>query len=123
MPLNKCLKCGKRCIGDYCFQHKPRTPMKQTGRLRHEAPKSRQKREQTAKEWHEANPPNEYGQWECYLKISTFCLQWVDEETLNREHVFSKTRRPDLKYDISNIKPACSPCNELKGSRNAKEFT
>lgn len=93
--------------------------------IRHEAPKTRQKRVQTAKAWHEANPPDEYGYWDCYLKISPGCYVRVNLQTLNREHVKPKTRHPELKYEVTNIKPACPPCNALKESRdleNIKEY-
>lgn len=26
--MNKCKKCGKNCVGEWCFSHKPRKPLK-----------------------------------------------------------------------------------------------
>lgn len=91
-------------------------------RLKPISDKSRAKRDATNKEWFALNPSDENGQWKCYLHISPNCYGWVNASTLKIEHVKSKVRRPDLKYTVSNLKPACGPCNELKGSRDVEEL-
>ncbi len=98
-----------------------RSTLKRVSRLRTEAVKTRQKRQQTTREWDKANPPDHTGRWECYLKIAPNCHGTVTKETLNREHTLSKARHPEAKYDITKIKPACPPCNALKGSQEVKE--
>lgn len=95
--------------------------MKRTRRIRFEAPKTGAKREAVSAEWFKTNPPDAYGEWKCYLQISPNCHKKVDRGTLNIEHMNSKARRPDQKHDLDNLKPACSPCNELKGSLSADE--
>lgn len=77
---------------------------------------------QTRKEWVDNNPPDASGQWECYLQMSPDCLKRITLDTLNVEHMESRARRPDLRFEQSNLAPACGPCNELKGSRSAAEL-
>lgn len=89
--------------------------------MRKEAVKTRAKRQATSTAWFKLNPPDEFGRWECYLQISDRCPRWVTIETLNIEHVLSKARRPDLKHDLNNLRPACGYCNELKQSLSAEE--
>lgn len=76
------------------------------------------------KEWIATHPPlntKTYpGYWRCYLQISPDCLRKLDESTLTLDHVQARSRRPDLRYDPKNLKPCCSPCNMLKGSRSLK---
>ena len=72
--------------------------------------------------WFEQNSPDKDGFWDCYLQIAESCLKRVDRRTLNLEHVKAKVRHPDLKYDIYNIRPACRPCNKLKGSQDLDEI-
>lgn len=72
--------------------------------------------------WLATNPPDAYGEWKCYLNISPHCFRRVDIGTLNIEHVRSKVRRPDLRHDLSNMKPACPACNALKGSKDVENF-
>lgn len=72
--------------------------------------------------WFEQNPPDKDGYWDCYLQIAESCQRRVDRRTLNLEHAKSKARRPDLRYDITNIRPACRPCNKLKGSENLEDI-
>lgn len=77
-----------------------------------------EKRLKLRDEWFELNPPDKEGYWYCYLRISPNCPYRLDKKTVQQEHVLSKTRRPDLKYDVTNLRPACDPCNKLKGSLN-----
>jgi len=34
----KCKNCGHNCEGDYCFRHKPRSPLPKIGKKKQEAP-------------------------------------------------------------------------------------
>lgn len=94
------------------MRHKPRKPIPKENK------KTKQKRIQTTKEWFDKNPPDVYGRWTCYLQISPDCYRKVNKHTINLEHTKSKVRHPELKYDVDKIKPACPPCNKMKGSRD-----
>jgi len=74
------------------------------------------------KEWISNNPPNHQGYWECYLKIAPDCLGSIDIDQLTLDHVVSRTRSPDKRRNQTNFKPACGPCNQLKGSRDLEEL-
>lgn len=114
--MPRCKYCKKRSYNEYCFRHKPRKPINK------ESTKTKQKRIDVSKEWYDQNPPDEFGYWDCYLKISPSCYLRVNQKTINLEHVKSKVRRPDLKYDVKNLKAACSPCNKMKSSKNLEDI-
>lgn len=71
------------------------------GRIAKEWVKSRQ-------EWIGAHP----GPWKCYI-----CNTPLDIDTLTLDHVKSRSRRPDLRFDQDNLMPCCWSCNEKKGSK------
>lgn len=72
--------------------------------------------------WIRKHPAPIRGQyWECYLQIHEWCPKLLTIETLTLDHVVSRTRDPSLRYTQSNLRPACMPCNELKGSRSLDE--
>lgn len=116
MKQSICNYCG----GDnhtslMCFK-KPRR------RIKPISDKNKLKEQQTKREWFDLNPPNEKGLWFCYLGISPDCPRKLTRSTITLEHVKSKVRHPELKFDVTNLKPACSPCNALKGSRDVDEL-
>lgn len=42
---------------------------------------------------------------------------------LTLEHVEAKVRSPEKVFDVTNIKPACSWCNAIKGSKSLEELS
>lgn len=111
VKLPTCKFCGE--IGKHYSWQCPNKPRKA---LKKEAPKSQARRQRTSREWYESNPPpNPDGTWTCYLQISPLCPKRVDRTTINLEHVKPRAKYQHLKYDPSNIRPACEPCNKLKG--------
>lgn len=91
-----------------CF-NKPRSSLRRISK------KTQQKKIDTKIAWFEANPPNSDGGWVCYLRISQHCPVMLTRDTLELEHVKSKASHPHLRYEVSNLLPACRWCNELKG--------
>lgn len=77
--------------------------------------------QRTRVDWIEANPPSFGGYWECYLKISPMCPKFLTIDTLTLDHVVGRGRDSKLRYVLSNLKPACSPCNNLKGSQSVEK--
>lgn len=111
-----CRHCASHTHSSIMCYKKLRKPIKQMSQ------KHYKENIETKTAWFKANPPDENGEWECYLKISKDCLGKLNYRTLNREHVVSKVRAPELRFDINNIKPACQPCNKLKGSLSIKDL-
>lgn len=115
--------CQRGCYGSYCMFHKKRSTLpKSKTRIKQESDKAKTKRLDTKRKWLKQNPPNPSGKWECYLKISDYCLKSVDITTLTLEHVEPKVKSPHKKYDVKNIKPSCSWCNKLKGSKTLEQL-
>lgn len=116
LKAGNCSYCGSdRHTSLACFD-KPRKA------LRFKAPKTEEKDTQFKLDWFKANPPDEHGEWECYLQISGRCLKVVTYDTIQREHVKSKARHKELQYVLSNVRPACRFCNKLKGSLDLEDL-
>jgi 5-methylcytosine-specific restriction endonuclease McrA len=108
--IPECSHCGS--FGKhYSWQ----CPQKPQAVLRTESPKAKAKRVETSNLWYELNPPDNRGNWRCYLRISPDCPKYVNRATINLEHVLPRVKYRELKYDVANIRPACRSCNKLKG--------
>lgn len=115
-PKNKCKHCGSSW---HPSMNCPGVPKKA---IKKESNSTRSKRVATSKLWFQINPPNASGHWICYLNTSPECPRVLDRSTITLEHVKSKVRYPELRYDVTNLKPACSHCNKLKGSLDLDEL-
>lgn len=103
--------------------HKPKKPLKRSiTPIKMESDKARGKRITTYKIWIKLNPPDEYGYWDCYLRISSLCPKRINREMLILEHVYPKIKYPALKYEPKNIKPSCAFCNRLKQSNTVQQL-
>lgn len=116
MPIT-CKVCGSRAYSEYCFRHKPRKPIKPVSTKQATSMAGMKKR------WFKANPANANGNWICYLQITPECPRILTRETLTLEHVHSKVRRPDLKFDENNVEASCSFCNKEKASQSIEELS
>jgi 5-methylcytosine-specific restriction endonuclease McrA len=72
----------------------------------------------TRASWFERNPADHYI---CYLQISPYCLRTMKLKETTLDHIQSRTRHPELRFDLDNLAPCCGPCNELKGSKSLEE--
>lgn len=66
----------------------------------------------TRTEWLRANWPNHQGYYECYI-----CGKWVDSSEITLDHVIPRSKAPELRLDMANLKPCCYNCNQEKGSK------
>lgn len=114
MNHKPCPNCGSMWHSK--MFHKPRKP------IRSEAAKTKAKRLELSRQWHDENPPDKYGNWYCYISKHPLCPKILTEATLVLEHNLSKTRRPDLIFEVTNIFPACEYDNKAKGSLSAQEY-
>lgn len=114
-----CKHCGAELhTSIMCFK-RPRQPIKNKRQLRYRASPEYVKWNATRRDWIQKNPPDKFGFWYCYLKISPVCIKRMDIDQLTLDHVLPKGsfRYRHLKHDPSNLKPACVFCNTQKGSR------
>lgn len=113
-----CKHCGSDQHSSLMCFLKPRAPIKKVSN------KSGVKLAQMRREWflRPENKPDQQGEWLCYLGISPECTFTVNRLTLNLEHVRSKVRHPELKFDPDNLKTSCQPCNKLKGSLDLEDL-
>lgn len=134
MPM-LCEVCGVRAYSNRCVRHKVKKPLERAfapprkkplprpaRQIAPESKKAYRARVATYKSWMKANPSDEHGYWTCYLHISQLCPVRLTRSMLTLEHVQPKVKRPDLKYDIGNIRPSCKFCNKLKGSRTPEQL-
>jgi len=65
------------------------------------------------------------GTWQCtYCPRTLGVVQDLDHGIylLTLDHIKSRSRHPELRYDLDNLTPACYRCNSEKGSRDLEEF-
>ena len=84
--------------------------------------KTRAKSQIRDRDWFKQNPPDESGVWICYLRIHPKCPMLLNRTELQLEHVKSKARYPELRYDVQNLKPSCAFCNQYKGSQDLDQI-
>lgn len=51
-----------------------------------------------------------------------YCGFPLTVKTVTLDHLISRSRRPDLRYELSNLVPACWNCNKMKGSLSHDEY-
>lgn len=71
----------------------------------------------TRTKWHRLNKPNHQGYFQCHI-----CRGMVLATEMELDHVISRTRAPELRFELSNLKPSHSKCNRDKGSKNIDEM-
>lgn len=66
--------------------------------------------------WFKANPAEYY---ECKLRISPMCPKFMKKNETTLDHIIPKSNAANYanRHDFSNLQPACSPCNNQKGSK------
>lgn len=111
-----------------CFNNpKPKKELKRTEIKRSTKPikqigKGAVKWMVTRKQWIKENPPPIEGTyWECYLQIHPWCPKRLDLQHLTLDHVVPRSHDSKLRYDATNLKPACIYCNEQKGSKSLEK--
>lgn len=112
-PCKYCLSPDHTSI--VCYK-KPR------GRIKSESKSTKNKRQKFRELLFITYPPDEKGNWYCYLNISSYCFKVLNENTLVWEHVKPRGSHPELKYETSNIRPSCEPCNALKSGKSLEKL-
>lgn len=123
-PKKPCKHCG--LMGHFAYQcfANPKKALKRTELRRSSKPINKVGKQTkqwmvTRATWIRKNPPPIEGQyWECYLQIHEWCPVRIDIHKLTLDHVVSRSRDPSLRFNLDNLRPACSYCNTEKGSKS-----
>lgn len=119
-----CKYCGSDMHTSLLCFERPRTPMQSKRKLMNRVGPVTAKWIETRHEWIQANPPDEKGEWNCYLPIHhPQCPRKLNIYTLTLDHKKSRSRHPELRFDLSNLGPASAYCNTDKGSKSPEEYT
>lgn len=120
----------------YCYK-KPRKPIAKISKKRLENPKPKKpqkpinkvgkraiKWQETSKLWKQENPPDPWtGFWYCKVGGAPLSDKANSEALrLNLCHNYSRARRPDLAFELSNIFPGCQRHNKEQGSKSLEEY-
>jgi 5-methylcytosine-specific restriction endonuclease McrA len=76
-----------------------------------------QKMVKIRKEWYRQNLPDHSGYYYC-----AYCGKAITRAETELDHVLSRSRHPELRFELSNLKPSCHNCNVEKGSREKTAF-
>lgn len=118
--MSKCKHCLMTTHSSFqCFSAprkplKAKKPMKKIGAV--------SKRLLAQREQYFEDNPSEDGYYHCY-----YCLIQGIEEPLLREdvqieHFYTKTHRPDLRFDRANLVLSCARHNEDKGTMDGPDY-
>lgn len=108
-----CLKCGKNTDGnDYCFQHKPRTQLKQRMINRSLVPKKgiSERKVIQMKEFF-------INYWKTHTPhVCENCNKQLGKEPLTYmfDHILEKSKYPELAFVEENIMYLCLECHDEK---------
>lgn len=70
----------------------------------------------TRRKWISENPPNHQGYYVCWI-----CGVWVASNAFELDHVESRSRHPERRFDLTNLRPSCHSCNAEKGSGEVEQ--
>jgi len=73
-------------------------------------------------EWFETHPPDERGFYYCYYCKAIGVTEGLTRREATLDHWHSRTRKPGLRFEDSNIVVACYRHNKDKGSRSGDEY-
>lgn len=118
-PKKPCKHCGLKGHYSYACYQNPKRALKQLKRSPiNKIGKQTKQWFVTRASWIRHNPPPIEGKyWMCYLRIHPWCPGRIDIAHLTLDHVVSRTRDVKLRFNLSNLKPACIYCNNEKGSK------
>lgn len=95
---------------------KVRKPLLKSGTLKSNG-KYAKKWLSTKHQWYKLNPPDHAGYYYCYV-----CGVYLTKAEVELDHVKSRSRHPELRYDLTNIKPICHKDNIGKGSMDIEKY-
>jgi 5-methylcytosine-specific restriction endonuclease McrA len=117
-----CTECGNTGHSRFNCPRRPKKPLQTKTVLK---PKKRMKQAggvtkkwlAVRAEWLRQNPPDHLGNYQCH-----YCRKDVPKNEITLDHYHSRSRRPDLRFELSNLVPCCYRCNRDKGSLSGDEY-
>ena len=109
--------CPRNALNGLCFVHKPKKPLNRVKRMK-KIGRIGQKLIDQRREYLKAFPAPHY----CFYCVYLGYEQELDEKDIQIEHLETKSDRPDLRFDWSNLAKSCAFHNELKGEKSLQEF-
>jgi 5-methylcytosine-specific restriction endonuclease McrA len=77
-------------------------------------------------EWFRLHPPDHTGYYYCALcgKALTLLPELLEAgtERVQLDHILSRNRNPELRFELTNLQPVCGDCNREKGSEERPAF-
>jgi len=118
----KTIKPCKICGSDRHYQtFCPRKPRKPLTRTQKPLKRTRLKKiGKITRRWFEVRKDwfaIHKGPYFCYISSEPLAL-----EDVQLDHVKSRSRHPELRYDLDNLRPICSDHNKAKGSLSLEEY-
>lgn len=100
--MNKCLKCGKNCEKEYCFQHTPRKKLSSKKLYSKDVSV-----EKIAEIYNESKIMREFF-WEVWMERIHRCEVtgekiYGDCKSIYMHHILPKSKYPEAKFDKENI--------------------
>lgn len=110
--MAECKFCGAIGHTQFNCKIKPRKPM-QRSRMK-KMGKHYYAWIETRDRWLEQHKAPYYT---CYI-----CGKLLTRSQLTLDHIKSRGRHPELRYELSNLAPCCWECNIAKGSKDIEEI-
>jgi 5-methylcytosine-specific restriction endonuclease McrA len=105
-----CKWCGKdNHLAWHCIQN----PKRQAQKIK-KVGKQAMRWANTRREWFEQNPQELYS---CF-----YCGRSLTRSQVTLDHYHSRSRHPELRHELSNLRVACWVCNGEKGSIDGDDF-
>lgn len=123
MTKKTCKFCGSEAHTQFYCSKRPRKALKIQRKLKSEG-KHSSLWKATRREWILQNPPDHAGYYYCYI-CSRAISKGKPEYAHGRmtlDHIKSRSRYPELRYQLSNLAPCCHWCNSDKGSLSLEEY-
>lgn len=113
-----CRVCGLSGHSTFnCFARKRPTQLRRTNRGLKPIGRVTKKWMLTRAAWFHTNEPDKNGFYTCY-----YCGERLLPNEVELDHMYSRSRHPELRSELTNLVPACHTCNSTKGSKDADEF-
>lgn len=73
-------------------------------------------------EWYKQNPPDHNGFYWCKIPQCIHPGEPMRKKEVTLDHIIPRSKRPDLRMELSNLQPSHWDCNTLKGSVYGEDY-